>query len=351
MWPFILLGVAVAVVIGFLFVLIMRYLTSVMVWVMLIGTSVGFALLGYLFYSEAKAAESPEFSTDKLFINKDDISLYKNLAYVLWGVSVVSFIFIFLCLRRVRLSIAILKASSEFVKDTPTSLLVAPVMFFVLMLVSILWIIGFIYIWSCGDIQKSRSLLPIGTIEWNSTTKFSFYMIIIFVYWSTLFLFAISYFILASSTCLWYFSNENRDNKSIVSISVSRALFNHIGSIAFGAFVITLFLPIRWFMDWLTEKLNEISDRTDFLVRCCSCCVDCFERFVRYLTNHSYIHIAMTGDSFIDGCQESFFLMIRNIIRFGTIQGLGDFFVLLGSVFISAFTTYIGYKIIMSFDE
>lgn len=59
----------------------------------------------------------------------------------------------------------------------------------------------------------------------------------------------------------------------------------------------------------------------------------------------------MTGDSFLSACKDSFFLMIRNAIRFGTIHGLGDFFVGLGSVFISATTTFIGYHIIQSIDS
>ena len=76
------------------------------------------------------------------------------------------------------------------------------------------------------------------------------------------------------------------------------------------------------------------------------CCVDCIERFIKYLNKNAYIQVALHSTSFCVSAKEAFFLILRNAGRFLTLGSIGHIFQLLGKGIISISSTYFGYLII-----
>lgn len=71
----------------------------------------------------------------------------------------------------------------------------------------------------------------------------------------------------------------------------------HLGSVAFGSFIIALIKFIRLIIKYLERKLKQqeglgpIKHIALFLLRCCSCCLACFERCMKYLNKNAYIEV------------------------------------------------------------
>lgn len=81
---------------------------------------------------------------------------------------------------------------------------------------------------------------------------------------------------------------------------------------------------------------------------CLRCFMECYERFIKYLSKNTYIHIALTGHDFCTASKEAYHLIHRNAQKYSMVSGFGQVINFIGKVFISCFTTFICYVIIIS---
>ena len=111
-------------------------------------------------------------------------------------------------------------------------------------------------------------------------------------FWITAFLVAANEFVVIVSTCTWYFSRKDiPDDDGIPGDSdVYKGFWwsvrYHVGSIAFGSFILAVVWTIRSVFEYVGNKVERASGNNG-CVKCllCSvrCCLDCFDRFVRFL--------------------------------------------------------------------
>uniref|UniRef100_A0ABI8AK02 Choline transporter-like protein n=1 Tax=Felis catus TaxID=9685 RepID=A0ABI8AK02_FELCA len=71
-----------------------------------------------------------------------------------------------------------------------------------------------------------------------------------------------------------------------------------------------------------------------FLMTCLKCCFWCLEKFIRFLNRNAYIMIAIYGTNFCTSARNAFFLLMRNIIRVAVLDKVTDFLFLLGKLLI-----------------
>lgn len=92
-------------------------------------------------------------------------------AYALWGIAGAFFLLTLCCLSRIRLAVAIMKVTSQFVYRTPTTLLL-PIIFFVLVLAwLIFWTFLAVYITSVGTpAPRDPPLQFVTTMVWSKQT-------------------------------------------------------------------------------------------------------------------------------------------------------------------------------------
>lgn len=85
---------------------------------------------------------------------------------------------------------------------------------------------------------------------------------------------------------------------------------------------------------------------TTCLVKCMDCILDCFDRFIRYLTANAYIYMALSGDSFCTSALHAFLLILKNAAKFSFVDGLASAFMFLAKFSVSVLTTMIGIAIL-----
>jgi choline transporter-like protein 2/4/5 len=216
---------------------------------------------------------------------------------------------------------------------------------------------------SSGDIKT----------HYNSTTGISYKEVtftenarntiafVIFVYlWTIGFLEAIGHLLSSHAILTWYFSN---DKSSIGSSQAYKSAFisfrYHSGTAAAGSFLIAILRGIRIILEYVQHKLEILSNRhpskgccsctfgigtmARFLLCTMSCCICCFEGFVRFVNKHAYIQTAYYGTPFYSSAKRAFFLLVRNLGRVAAVTMIADFVLLTGKLSITLSCAGIAY--------
>merc|ERR1719464_1150155 len=84
------------------------------------------------------------------------------------------------------------------------------------------------------------------------------------------------------------------------------------------------------------------------VMRVLQCFIWCFEKFMKFMTKHAYIQVALMGTNFCSSAKAAFYNILRNFARFGAHMVLGTIIQFLGYTFIVVATTAIGYFILQA---
>lgn len=343
-WPVIAIAVACSFVIGLVYMVLMRYCSGVLTWLAILAYIAGTAILGWRFFQHAKDLETT-LST----ANKDDqnniqktIRTDKIIAYVCWGIAGASALTILCLYNRIKLAIAILKAAADYVKETKIVFLVPMVSVVILAAFFAYWAVTAVYLVSAGDPYKMQNS-AFGSFEYDR--KLQYYMIyhLFGLLWLTAFIAASVQFIIASSVCIWYFSQGTGQGASgTVRKSVHRLFRYHFGSIAFGSLILAIVQLIRIILAYMEAQAKKAGAKESkiamYALKCLQCYLACFERFIKFLNKNAYIQIALTGKNFCLAAKDGFMLAMGNPLRYSVLYGIAGIFVLFGKVFIASLT-------------
>lgn len=121
----------------------------------------------------------------------------------------------------------------------------------------------------------------------------------------------------------------------------------HLGSLAFGSFI----LAVVWLMQIILEVVAKGRDKysasenkvVKCLIKSCRCCLACFEKCIRFLTESVYIRIALTGEAFCPAAKSAFFSLLSNAVVVALVTVLGGAFIYIGTLCIALTSTYFGW--------
>lgn len=133
--------------------------------------------------------------------------------------------------------------------------------------------------------------------------KYLWWFHLIGLIWTSEFILACQQMVIAGAVASWYFqklvSSSSVGHKAqkyfffrdkagegenwYVLQAIRRLLCYHIGSVALGSFLITLFKIPRLILMYLQTKLRakENSEAAKACLKCCTCCFYCLECFIR----------------------------------------------------------------------
>uniref|UniRef100_A0A671KNI7 Choline transporter-like protein n=1 Tax=Sinocyclocheilus anshuiensis TaxID=1608454 RepID=A0A671KNI7_9TELE len=143
------------------------------------------------------------------------------------------------------------------------------------------------------------------------------YNVIAFL-WCVNFVIALGHCTLAGAFASYYWAfSKPADIPTFPLIqSFMRALRYHVGSLAFGALILTLVQIVRIILEYLDHKFKEAQNPcTRFIMCCLKCCFYCLEKFIKFINRNAYIMIAIYGKNFCVSAKNAFSLLMRNIIR------------------------------------
>lgn len=132
--------------------------------------------------------------------------------------------------------------------------------------------------------------------------------------------------LVASSVSHWYFYRQDPERSAGTGInsggwyfgrplvrSCGRICSYHLGSVAFGSWVMTMVTMPRIILEYLANqsKAEDQTEVTKCVVRATRCCLWCFQKCVEFITTYAYVYIAVTGKPFCTSCHATFVLFAK----------------------------------------
>ena len=366
-WTALLAVFGGGILISVLYLIFLRYFLQFAVYLNMIACEVMLVFFGlYLWwYAQDKADKRDEagISSDPTSISIGNYKFDKQIdsiraaAIGVWVLAAI-FALVSMCLwKRIELSVAIMKSAALFLKDNWGTLLIPIIIFLFSVVVVVFWVTALVFLYTAGEVKEVKMYSAFPEMIWEDNVRNCFYFMFVGILWINGFLIALSEFIIAGAVCFWYY-DYNRQPKLVdspVASSTKIAFVYHLGSIAFGALILSVTILFRWILTLLANKLNNVDLQTNKAAQCMcgclTCCVKCFEKFVQFLNKNAYTRIALTGESFCDAARNSFLMIFNNAARFSVLGSIGEVFSFLGKVLISCLTTYLGYLLITRREE
>uniref|UniRef100_A0A4W5JZC5 Choline transporter-like protein n=1 Tax=Hucho hucho TaxID=62062 RepID=A0A4W5JZC5_9TELE len=135
----------------------------------------------------------------------------------------------------------------------------------------------------------------------------------------------------------WAFSKPAEISPFALSQCFIRTLQYHVGSLAFGALLLTCFQLVRLVLEYLDHKTRGSQSACGrFLLNCLRCCFWCLEYFLKILNRNAYIMIAIYGESFCVSAKNAYSLLMRNIGRVVLLDRVTDMLLFFGKLLVVA---------------
>ena len=205
------------------------------------------------------------------------------------------------------------------------------------------WLVTWLYvaasIMSIGELTQRADFTFLTEVVRSKETDYMFLYSLFGYLWLNAFVIGVSQFIISASCAIWYFSSTSDSNGSG---SLTRGFWwvfrYHLGSIAFGAFLIALVQFIRIIFEYYKKQIAKLSKNNPVvkvILWCTSYLLMCLERFIKFISKNAYIQIALTGKNFCMAAWNAFILILKNLMRFGTANSIGFIFNVIGVFFIA----------------
>ena len=211
------------------------------------------------------------------------------------------------------------------------------------------WLVSLVYVFSVGTPVPREDYPFITEVKWEDNTRYTVLYQIFMMFWMNAFIMGVSQFIIAASACIWYFEVESdTQGAGCVGRAIRWAWRYHLGSIAFGSFVIAVCQMIRFLFEYYRRKIQSMTQNA--CVKCLLCYTSyllyLLEKCIKFITKNAYIQVALTSTYFCAAAWNAFALIIKNVARFGWLNTIGSVLNWLGVCAVSGLNGFICYIIL-----
>ncbi|XP_076454507.1 choline transporter-like protein 2 [Babylonia areolata] len=386
-WWMILVGFAMAILLCMIWIVLMRWIAGIMVWITVGLLFVILIFSIYYSYSEYYDLKSlnatSEIGVSQAFALNFSYYLSLKQTWLAFGCTlstitlILILIFIFL-VKRICIAIELIKEASRAVGNMFSTLFWPVVPFFLQVIFVAYWAVSAVYVASMGgseyysnttnvttdSVNYYLSRIPCDSSDSNVGSVCDFvkyggdeyiipmqvFMLFMFL-WVMNFIIALSQITLAGAFSSYYWAFNKPDDIPAFPLlwSFYRAFRYHLGSLAFGSFIIAVIQMVRIILEYIDSKLKGSENRAaKFLLKCLKCCFWCLEKLLKFLNKNAYILIAIRGKNFCFSAKDAFFLIMRNIVRVLVLDKVTDFVLFLSKivctmgVFVGAFFWFKG---------
>ncbi|XP_068432501.1 choline transporter-like protein 4 [Clinocottus analis] len=382
-WPWILVALLIAMVVSMMFLLLLRFTAPVMVWVLIIGVlGTGAYGIWHCYWEYINYKQKSASITDIGFTTNFNVYLQVQetwLAFLIIISVVEGMIFLTIIFLRTRIliALALIQESSKAISHMMSSMLY-PLITFVLLVVCVAyWGTTALYLATSGDpIYKIVALNSMvddcksinGTVDcdpqnFNSSDypgcpstncifikynnegalqrnlfNLQLYNAVAFL-WCVNFVIALGQCTLAGAFASYYWAFTKPDDIPMFPLSASfiRSLRYHVGSLAFGALILTIVQIARIILEYIDHKTRGAQNQFARFILCClKCCFWCLEKFIKFLNRNAYIMIAIYGKNFCVSAKNAFLLLMRNVVRVVVLDKVTDLLLLFGKLLVVA---------------
>uniref|UniRef100_A0A4W6EQV3 Choline transporter-like protein n=1 Tax=Lates calcarifer TaxID=8187 RepID=A0A4W6EQV3_LATCA len=374
-------GLLIAMVVSLLFLLLLRFTAPVMVWVLIIGVlGAGAYGIWHCYWEYDNYKNSSSSITNVGFTTNFSVYLQVQetwLAFlIIISVAEAIILLTLIFLRtRILIAIALIQESSKAISHMMSALLY-PLITFVLLLVCVAyWGATALYLATsggpiyrvvalnatndeCKSINGSVSCDPQNFtssdypgcpsascifIRYNNEGLLQRNIFNLQIYNAVAFLWCVNFVIalgqctLAGAFASYYWAFTKPDDIPMFPVcgGFIRSLRYHVGSLAFGALILTLVQIVRILLEYIDHKTRSAQNPVARFIMCCmKCCFWCLEKFIKFLNRNAYIMIAIYGKNFCVSAKNAFMLLMRNVIRVVVLDKVTDLLLFFGKLLV-----------------
>ncbi|TDG45455.1 hypothetical protein AWZ03_008078 [Drosophila navojoa] len=375
-WHIIASVCAVSLLISIALVTMMHWLSRIVSWlicVLVIVASVGLtAALWYAYYGIRNKSSTTQYSQLEEFLRNQQAVF--TLAVLATITMVVLLVIIYFLKNKLSGLAALFEEAGVCMMNLP-GLLIAPLLAFLVLIAFLaFWVVVVICLVTATTPDQSpiapfhsnavHPSLPanaaamllnqtapstdertVTRIEYADATvlRSMFWIYVVGLIWTVEFIFACQQFALAAAVAFWYFS---KPTTTPTIYAIGKLIKYHLGTVAKGSFVITIFKIPRLILTYLYAKLKKGEDKGSECAACClKCCICGFwllEKFIRFLNHNAYTVVAIESINFCPAAGIAWNAMATNALQVATINSIGDFILFLGKVVVAALSGLLG---------
>lgn len=343
-WKVILTSSATAIVLGYIYMLLIKCLGGIIVWLSIILILLSLWVGGYYMYQSSEDYE-PE---------SDYRDWVKYAAYGIWGLSAFYVLCICCCFNAIRIGIAVYQTTADYVTSNIRIYILPFIAYLVAGVWLAIWLVSAVYTFSIGEPVPREGYPFITEVKWEDNTRYIVFYQFFMLFWMNAFIMGVAQFVIAASACIWYFEvNSDTGATGCVGRGIKWAFRYHLGSIAFGAALIAICQMIRAVFEYYRRKIQSMTQNA--LVKCILCytsyCLWLLEKCIKFITQNAYIQVALTNNNFCTSAWSAFCLILKNVARFGWLNSIGFVLNWFGVCSVSAVNGFGAYIVLTKLDD
>jgi len=350
-WRIILIACGMAIVISFVWLLVIRWFAPLVVWTTIIISTIGlWAATAYFWYSyycsiNAVTAQLRLYSGNTHI----DSALYNQqtllaLSIIFSVIALSLTVIAMLARQRIKLAIAVIVEASKALRSMP-ALLFVPFIKNIFLSVVFAWCIWILLLLASSGTNIATNLNDAQadqtgqTFKPNQVLNFLQIYYVFGLFWSWWLLLAVLQCTIAGAIGTWYWSLD-KSSRGLPRLPIARAfgrtLRYHLGSLAFGSLILAVLSTIRAILAYASYQAGKAPNNKVLkaCLACLQCCLACFERFLKFLNTNAYIEVAIYGTSFMTSAKRAFELIWRNAFRVAVVTQVSGLILLLGKLMV-----------------
>lgn len=357
LWTPLIVAVVVAVLLGYVYIFLLEHFAKLLVnlaiiFIVIVGVCVG----SYLVISQWTGG------IDGIPNNGDSKwNMWAGIALFL----VAAAFGVFACCAHESIEVAAgcVESAAECALEMP-SLFLEPLLSMTLKIILfILLAYGFLLLASVGKVRHmtldqfvSRYEVPgmpkVGgvfrTFQYHEQQQWYFAFYIVVSVWILSITTALSQFVISYSVQLWYFTPCDPNGKKV---GVHRCpiwrgyfvgIFYHLGSLAFGAFLVTVLFIARVVLGALSRVAHH--EGNQFLacvLACISVCLKCYESFLEFVNKNAYMDIAINSTPFCTAVENALHMFMSQGVTIAFLNGACWVLTIAGNALITCTGTFV----------
>lgn len=342
----IILGLCLlSLVLSMILMVIIRYISRVLVWILTILVILGsLGGTGVLWWLYAKQRRSPRETVipEQLQIAEDNLRALLIYAISATVFTVILFLIMLVMRKRVALTIALFHVAGKVFIHLPLLVFQPFWTFFALVLFWAYWIMTLLFLGTTGSAVQNEQ----GLVEYkiSGPLQYMWWYHVVGLIWISEFILACQQMTVAGAVVTYYFTRDKRNLPfTPILASVNRLIRYHLGTVAKGSFIITLVKIPRMILLYVHSQLKGKENAcARCMLKSCICCLWCLEKCLNYLNQNAYTATAINSTNFCTSAKDAFVILVENALRVAAINTVGDFMLFLGKVLIVCSTGLAG---------
>jgi len=359
-WPVLLGAFVFSVVLGYVYLVMLRHCAEYLIWSSIVGSIAGCVLLGVFLWTNADtivqsvANSSPVVAAELADVKGNEAQAAKIGAVLCWAVAG-GLACLAQCLHHsIHVASACVEVACEAIFDMP-SLLLAPLSKVLVKGLTFLALVyGFLLLWSSSDMTTGQDgVMRHFSPEQEQQAYMAFYVIM--ALWILAFINAVYQFMVAYAVVEYYYTPYDTYGKKETECcamleGLRMAICCHAGSLAFGSLLIALLTVLQMVLEWAERKNRETGhNHIVSIVLCClSCLVNCCKDMLSRVNRAAYIEMAISSSNFCESAQRALGILASIAMSLGILTGATVIFTIFGIILIALGGSWFAYAMASS---